>query len=78
MSIFRSLWRSRGFLAAAVLTLALGIGVNVACFGVVRAVLLKPLSYRNPDRIVLTSPVHFSEIRSAAHEFSSIGAFDGL
>jgi putative ABC transport system permease protein len=79
MNIFRSLWRSSGFLAAAVLTLALGIGVNVACFGVVRAVLLKPLGYRNPDRIVLlsggASPVHYSEIRSAAREFSSIGAY---
>lgn len=55
MSIFRSLLRSPGFLTGAVLTLALGIGINVACFGVIRAVLLKPLAYRNPGRIVLIS-----------------------
>lgn len=79
MNTFRSLRRSPGFLAAAVLTLALGIGVNVACFGVIRAVLLKPLAYRNPSRIVLLSsgatPIHYREIRSAAHQFSSIGAY---
>ncbi len=79
MSIFRSLWRSPGFLAAAVLTLALGIGGNVGCFGVIRAVLLKPLGYQNPDRIVLisggASPIHYSEIRSSARQFSFIGAY---
>src|SRR3569833_424393 len=79
MSIFRSLWRNPGFLAAAILTLALGIGVNVACFGIIRAVLLKPLDYRKPDQIVLISsgatPDHYGEIRSAARQFSSIGAY---
>lgn len=55
MSVFRSLWRSPGFLVTAVLTLGLGIGVNIACFGVVRAVLMKPLGYREPDRLVLIS-----------------------
>ena len=79
MSIFRSLWRSPGFLIAAILTLALGIGVNVACFGVIRAVLLKPLGYQNPERLVLipggVTPVHFSEIRSGSRQFSSIGAY---
>lgn len=79
MSIFRSLWKSPGFLIAAILTLGLGIGVNVACFGVIRAVLLKPLGYQNPDRLVQisggASPVHYLEIRSAARQFSSIGAY---
>jgi putative ABC transport system permease protein len=79
MSILRSLWRSPVFVVAAVLTLGLGIGVNVACFGVVRAVLMKPLGYREPDRLVLISggatPIHYREIRSAAHQFSSIGAY---
>ncbi len=66
-------------MVTAVLTLGLGIGVNVACFGVVRAVLMKPLGYREPDRLVLISsgatPIHYGEIRSAAHQFSSIGAY---
>jgi putative ABC transport system permease protein len=48
----RSLLRSPGFSVAAILTLALGIGVNTAVFSVVSTVLLKPLSYPEPDRII--------------------------
>src|SRR3981189_2496741 len=49
---WNSLTRRPGFLAAVVAILALGIGANTALFSVVDAVLLRPLPYPNPDRVV--------------------------
>ncbi len=85
---FRTLRNSPGFAAVAILTLALGIGANTAIFSVVNAVLLQPLSYPNPDRLVeleLTSPQgngdvtsipKFNVWREQTDVFDSVAAYD--
>jgi predicted permease len=62
----RRLWKSRGFAATAVLTLAICLGVNAAIFSIVEQVLLSPLSVPDPDRIMLM-----------ANQFPKAGAGSG-
>jgi putative ABC transport system permease protein len=77
-----ALCRTPGFTTVAVLTIALGIGANTAVFTVVNAVLLRPLAYRDPGRLVTllhggTDPVavaNYLDWRDQGHSFESMAA----
>ena len=85
----RALRRNPAFTLTAIAILALGIGANTAMFTIIRHVLLKPLEYRDPDRLVYFS-LHnaqrmvrdgsfglprIEELRKSAQSFTAIGAF---
>ncbi|HEY7599770.1 MAG TPA: ABC transporter permease, partial [Candidatus Limnocylindrales bacterium] len=71
----RGLASHRGFAAACILTLALGIGVNSAIFSVVNAVLFAPLPYADPGRLITIWTSH-PEIRREANALSRENALD--
>jgi putative ABC transport system permease protein len=75
----RTMRQKPAFAATAVLTMALAIGGNTAMFTVIRTVLLKPLQYHDPDRLVNMSggatPTLFSDMKGAANSFTELGAF---
>jgi putative ABC transport system permease protein len=87
----RMLAKSPGFALMAVVTLALGIGANTAIFSVVNGVLLRPLPYPEPDRIVRlfetvsrsampsdrmeVAPANYLDWQSQARSFSGIAAY---
>ncbi|HEX2188843.1 MAG TPA: ABC transporter permease [Longimicrobiaceae bacterium] len=69
----RTLSRSRGFAAAAILSLALGIGVNTAVFSVVNTFLIRPLPMAEPERVVmLHTEQHRQGIEDAAFSVADL------
>ena len=86
----RTLGATPGFTLAALLTLVLSIGANSAIFSVVHGVVLKPLPYPEPERLVLvgaaiegdaasvdsTSPATFYDWRAGQRSFERLSAFD--
>ena len=85
----RQLLRNRAFAAAAILTLAVGIGANSAVFSVVNGVLLEPLPYAAPEELVAVhtafptqgfdefwlSPPEYQELREWNESFEELGAY---
>jgi hypothetical protein len=82
----RRLRSDPGFTAVAVLTLALGIGANSAMFSIVNAILLRPLPYRDPARLLLLSEhwpqfprlsvsyLNYRDWRDQSSSFEAVGA----
>ncbi len=87
----RMLLKSPGFTLVAVLTLALGIGVNSAIFSVVDTVLLRPLSFPQSDQLVMLWGTHanqpnsqetgsfpdFYDLRAQSRSFRALAAYSG-
>jgi predicted permease len=88
-SAFRQVRRAPGFSAVIVVTIALGVGANTALFNLLDAVLLRPLSVQNPDRLVAASvwdrrgqrvliPLDtIATIASRQHAFDAVCAYTG-
>src|SRR5450432_25605 len=88
----RRLWKAPGFSVLAMVALALGMGATTAIFSVVYAVLLKPLPFRAPERLLViweknpaqnryrmfVAPVNFLEWRKQSREMEGMAAFQDI
>jgi predicted permease len=78
----RAMRKNLGFTIAIVLTIALGIGANTAMFSVIHAVLLKPLAYQEPDRVLIlwngVTPIRYDEMKAASQSYTELGVYSGL
>ncbi|HYM74644.1 MAG TPA: ABC transporter permease [Candidatus Dormibacteraeota bacterium] len=78
---FRTMRNHVSFSLALVVTIGLGIGANTAMFSTIRAVLLKPLNYREPDRLVLVTdgatPGRAEEIAVGSRSYGETGTYAG-
>ena len=89
---WRSLLKRRGATAIALVTLALGIGVNTAIFSAVDSILLRPMPFKDPDRLVSVweqtpalgiqqnqaAPANFFDLRNQNQSFEALGAYGPL
>lgn len=77
----RAMRKNPLFSTAVILTIALGIGCNTAMFSVIHAVLLKPLAYQEPDRVLILSrgatPVRYDEMKASNQSYTELGAYAG-
>ena len=89
----RTLWRSPSFSIVSVLVMALGIGATTSLFTIVRAVLLRPLPFRDPGKLVMlyehyrhntggdgfnaVAPGDYRDWRSQTHSFEGMAAMRG-
>src|SRR5690349_19570874 len=75
----RMLRKNPAFAFTAIFTLALAIGANTGVFTIVRSVLLRPLAYHDPDRLVLVTsgatPIRWKELKKSARSYTDIGDY---
>jgi putative ABC transport system permease protein len=86
----RQMHKAPGFAATAIIVLALGLGATTGMLAIVQSVLLRPLSYRNPDRLVLVgvsrqadassnvSYPDFEDMQRGLSQFEALGAYTSL